>query len=155
MKILFSMFAVILVFGLLVAAAPSGAKSGVTISLSGSEVSPKKAGDMNLSAEASGAMPGSFSITIEHSNGNITGGEWRFSVIRENAQGEPSETGTLSGTVESGTLVFSNGSVSAINNVQLRVTGKTGECGNLSGSGNLSGTIDKASTPAFSGSLSF
>ena len=154
MKILTFVFALAIVLAFLTAT-PNSATSSVTITLKGGEVSPRKSGDIHLTAQSINDLPGSFTINIERSGENVTGGEWKFAVIRQNAQGEASETGSLSGSVQGGTLVFTDGSLSAITNVQLGVNERTGECASLGTSGTLSGSIERAVSPTFNGTLSF
>lgn len=154
MKILTFVIALATVVAVL-ASTPNIAGSSTTITLKGGEVSPKKSGDIHLTAQSTNELPGSFSITIERSGESISGGDWKFVVIRENAQGEPSETGAISGSVQGGTLVFADGKISAVTNVQLGVNERTGECASWVTSGTLSGSVERAVSPTFTGTLSF
>ena len=148
-----------LVLALALLAAPliSGRVVAVTTytdSLAG-EIIPPGSSSLSLGAVATGALPGSFTISLNLNNTTVTNGNWWLVVKERNADGSVSEVGALAGAVSGGTVSLNaDGRVTSLNSVQLLIqTGSGNYAGVTSGSGSLTGTFGNQASPSFSGTL--
>lgn len=125
-----------------------------TDSLTGTIIPPGSS-SLSLSADASGSLPGSLTISLNLNGTNIMMGNWWLIVTRTNPDGSVSEIGTLSGVVSDGTVSLRpDGSVASLNSVHLVVRSGNGNFVNVTdGSGSLQGVFSQQTSPPFSGTL--
>jgi hypothetical protein len=116
---------------------------------------PQGSSSLSLGAEASGALPGSFTVSLNLDSTTVTGGRWRLVAKRVNEDGSQSEVGVIEGAVSGGAVSLSaDGRVASLVSVQLAVEGGTGNYAGLTrGSGTLAGGLNREASPQFSGSL--
>jgi hypothetical protein len=126
-----------------------------TDSLAG-EITNPGSGSVSLVADASGELPGSFTMSLNFSGAAISNGDWRLVVKRRNSDESVTELGVLTGVVSSGTVNLNpDGSMASLNSVQLQITSGSGNYGAVtSGGGTLAGAVNGQSSPPFSGPLS-
>jgi hypothetical protein len=125
--------------------------------LTGSQTASTVAGGVSLNLNASGDLPGMFTLTLTHEGGKVSGGSWTLVVLPQNADATSSETGRLSGKVTGGTLTLdANGIVSAADSVQLVVENGTELYATVnSGTGTLSLAADPENSTRLGGPLAF
>lgn len=142
---------------MIVAVALAHAAATYNDTLSGSQTASAESGGIALNLNASGDLPGILSLTLRHEGGNVSGGTWTLTVLPPNADAASTETGSLTGSLNSGTLtVDANGIVTAANAVQLTVQSGTGEYAAVtSGSGTLSLSADPENSTKLGGPVAF
>lgn len=123
--------------------------------VSGSQTAAAESGSIALNLNATGDLPGMLSLTLKHESGSVNGGTWTLTVLPPNADASSSETGTLTGSVTSGTVTLdANGIASAASSVQLNVQSGTGQYSSISaGSGTLSLSADPENSTKLGGPL--
>lgn len=113
--------------------------------LTGSQTASAAAGGISLNLNASGDLPGMFTLTLTHEGGKVSGGSWTLVVLPQHADATSSETGRLSGKVTGGTLTLdAHGIVSAAGSVQLAVENGTELYATVNGG---TGTLSLAAEP--------
>jgi hypothetical protein len=109
--------------------------------LNNAQVSEHQDGDLIVVISAVGDLPGTLTLKVHRTGTTITGGEWAFNVayteetqIPNPPPGEPDHTealiqrGSLKGTITGGQVSLNgDGTVSAIDSVQLSINGATME----------------------------
>ena len=127
--------------------------------VSGAQTAAAESGSVAFNLTATGDLPGMFSLTLKHENGDVNGGTWTLTVLPPNADATSSETGTLTGSFSGGTLTLdANGIATAVNSIQLTVTSGTGQFASItSGSGTLNLSADAENSTKLGGpfALSF
>jgi hypothetical protein len=123
--------------------------------VSGSQTAAAESGSIALNLNATGDLPGMLSVTLKHEGGNINGGSWTLTVLPPNADTSSSETGTLTGTLSSGTITLdANGIATAAGSVQLNVQSGTGQYSAITaGSGTLGLSADPENSTKLGGPL--
>ena len=116
---------------------------------------PPGSSNLSIGAEASGTLPGSFTVSLNLNATNITGGSWRLVAKRTNEDGSVSELGVIEGVVSGGSVSLNqDGSVAALSAVRLTVQGGSGNYAALTaGSGTLAGALTREPSPQFRGTL--
>ena len=127
--------------------------------VSGAQTAAAESGSVAFNLTATGDLPGMFSLTLKHENGDVNGGTWTLTVLPPNADATSSESGTLTGSFSGGTLTLdANGIATAANSIQLSVTSGTGQFASItSGSGTLNLSADAENSTKLGGpfALSF
>lgn len=127
-----------------------------TASLIGDQAEPIASNRINMGMEASGDLPGPFTVAIDYDatdKTTIVGGNWMLLVLQQNADGSSTEQGTLKGTFSSGSIVVNNeGTVASINSVLTISDGTGNYVGVTSGNGTF-WVSSTQSSPPFSGAL--
>lgn len=116
---------------------------------------PPGSSSLSLGAEASGTLPGSFTVALNLDAANVTGGRWRLVAKRVEEDGSVSELGVIEGAVSGGTVSLNgDGSVASLVSVQLTVQEGSGNYAGLrGGSGTLAGGLNREASPPFTGTL--
>ena len=151
MKILFSIFTAVLIIAI-AGSSLAYALSNYSSSLDGRQSTQRVEGKVNLTAQSSGDLPGTFNVNVNYnSDGSISGGDWEL-IVTQNSDGN--EVGTLKGTISGGTATFDADDWVSSGNFQLNVTRGTGSYSSVtSGTGNIQGTVDREDSTPFSGTL--
>jgi hypothetical protein len=157
MKRLSIILAPVLLTGLLsiAVAAAHTAVATHNSTLNGFQTASSESDGVVVVLNAAGDLPGMGKVTFKHEGGNVNGGTWSLTVLPANADATSSERGTLSGTVNGGTLSFnSNGVLSGASSVGLTVEGGTGEHAAVSaGSGTINLSTDAEKPSRLNGTL--
>lgn len=151
MKILFLIFTTVLI-AVLAGGTLVYALSNYSSTLTGRQSTQRVEGKVNLSAQSSGDLPGTFNININYnSDGSVSSGDWQL-MVTENSDG--SEAGMLKGTVSGGSVSFDGENWFSSGNFQLNVTQGSGRYSSVtSGAGNIQGTVDREDSTPFDGTL--
>lgn len=125
-----------------------------TDSLTGTIIPPGSS-SLSLNADASGALPGSFTISLNLNGTVINDGNWWLVVKNRNADGSVSEIGALSGVVSGGTVSLdSDGRVASLNSVHLAIRSGNGNFVSITdGVGTVQGAFSQQPTQVFNGTL--
>jgi hypothetical protein len=84
-------------------------------------------GDIKLSLNADGDLPGMSSVSLRRDGNKVTGGEWTLTVFPPDAGPTASEKGKLMGTVAGGTLGFDDdGALTRAESLELTIQSGTG-----------------------------
>ncbi len=123
--------------------------------VTGSQTASAESGSIAFNLNATGDLPGMFSVTLRHENGNVNGGTWTLTVLPANADASSSETGRLTGTFTGGAITLdANGLATAASSVQLSVQSGAGQFEAItSGSGTLSLSADAENSTKLGGPL--
>jgi hypothetical protein len=123
--------------------------------VTGSQTAAAETGSIALNLNATGDLPGMLSLTLKHESGSVNGGIWTLTVLPPNADASSSETGTLTGSVTSGTLTLdANGIATAASSLQLNLQSGTGQYASIAaGSATLSLSADPENSTKLGGPL--
>jgi hypothetical protein len=123
--------------------------------VTGSQTAAAETGSIALNLNATGDLPGMLSLTLKHESGSVNGGTWTLTVLPPNADASSSETGTLTGSVTSGTLTLdANGIATAASSLQLNLQSGTGQYASIAaGSATLSLSADPENSTKLGGPL--
>ena len=137
----------------------TNAASDYNNTVTGSQTASAESGSVAFNLNATGDLPGMLRFTLKHEGGNVNGGTWTLTVLPQNADATSSETGTITGSFNGGTITLdANGVVTGASSVQLSVQSGTGQYQAVtSGSGTLGLTADAETSTKLSGpfALSF
>jgi len=133
---------------------PVPTSTSYTDSLAG-EIVPPGSSSLSLGADASGSLPGSFTVSLNLNGATISSGSWWLVVKQRNADGSTSEVGALTGVVSDGTVgLNANGNVTSLDSVHLNIRSGNGSYNSVTeGTGVLQGTLNQQTSPVFSGTL--
>lgn len=123
--------------------------------VSGSQTAAPESDGIALNLTAAGDLPGMIKLALARSEANVTGGSLTMTVLPANADASSSERGSLTGTVSSGTLTLSeNGTLASASNVQVSITGGTGEYASVtSGTATINVTANAENPSQLGGTL--
>lgn len=123
--------------------------------VSGAQTASPETDGAALNLNATGDLPGMLNLKLKQENGNVTSGTWIMTVLPQNADASSNQIGTLTGTVNGGTVTIdANGIVSAVNSIQLTVQSGTGQYEPVSsGNGTLSLSADPENSTRLGGPL--
>lgn len=123
--------------------------------VSGSQTAAPESDGIALNLTAAGDLPGMIKLTLTRSEANVTGGSLTMTVLPANADASSNERGSLTGTVSSGTLTLNeNGTLASASNVQVSITGGTGEYANVtSGAATINVSADAENPSQLGGTL--
>lgn len=124
-------------------------------SLSGAQTAAPEAAGIALNLTASGDLPGMTKVTVQRDGSNVTGGNFRMTVLPQNAGASSSARGELSGTIAGGTLTLTaEGTLASASGVQLTIQSGTGEFAAVtSGTGTLAVSANSENPSQLSGTL--
>jgi hypothetical protein len=124
-------------------------------SVNGSQTAAPEAEGIALNLTASGDLPGMSKINLHRNGQNVTGGNFRMTVLPQNADASSSERGVLVGTISGGTLTLTaEGTLASASGVQITIQSGTGEfAGATSGSGTINITASSENPSQLSGTL--
>jgi hypothetical protein len=133
----------------------SNAPATYNNTVTGSQTAAAETGSIALNLNATGDLPGMLSLTLKHESGSVNGGTWTLTVLPPNADASSSETGTLTGSVTSGTLTLdANGIATAASSLQLNLQSGTGQYASIAaGSATLSLSADPENSTKLGGPL--
>ena len=134
---------------------PASMRTTYTDTLTGS-IAPPGSSSLSVEADATGALPGKVVISININRTTVTGGGWWLTVRERNADGSISDVGALTGAISAGTVALNvDGSVASLNSVTLTIQQGSGRYAAVTGgTGALDGTLNRQSSPSFTGTLS-
>ena len=122
----------------LVSLASAAASPATRTAEAAGEASFPNPGELALRGALSGEVRGTLRVSIRLDGQQVPGGDWSAALLRTDADGSESEAGTISGTVDHGSVLAADGRVHALADVRLTITSGTGEFAGLSsGSGSL------------------
>lgn len=123
--------------------------------VSGSQTAAPEQEGIAINLTAAGDLPGMVRLALTRTDGNVTGGTLRMTVLPANADASSSERGTLTGSVTGGTLTLAgNGTVASASNVQVTINSGTGEfSGVTSGTATINVTADAENASQLNGTL--
>ena len=136
---------------------PTRAAKSYNLSLRGMEVSGGAHGTLTLVGKSSGPLPGSFEMTVRYDPATnvVTGGTWKLTVSRQERGGACVVNGSLSGSVDGGTLKLAGrGRMDSAEGIRMTVRRGTGNYACVAaGAGELAGTMNLRRPHPFMGTL--
>jgi hypothetical protein len=98
---------------------------------------------------ASGDLPGDYTMTLRRKGKTVIGGSWTLTVFAPDAGATSGEKGTLTGGVTGGTLTFNgDGAVAGADSVRLTIQGGTGQYARVKGGGGIINLSSAADNPS-------
>src|SRR5215217_3344863 len=124
-------------------------------SVNGSQTAAPEAEGIALNLTATGDLPGMTKMNLHRNGQDVTGGNFRMTVLPQNADASSSERGVLVGTISGGTLTLTaDGTLASVSGVQITIQSGTGEfAGATSGSGTINITASSENPSQLSGTL--
>jgi hypothetical protein len=123
--------------------------------LNGSQTAAPEAEGIALNLSAAGDLPGMSKVNLQRNGLNVTGGNFRLSVLPQNADASSTERGHLIGTIGSGTLTLNEeGTLASASDVQVTILSGTGEFESVnSGTATITITASAENPSQLSGTL--
>lgn len=141
-------------FAIATAAGVLAQTTGRSDSLTG-EIRTPGSTELVLAADATGDLPGYFTLSIRYENRRVEGGSWVLVHRQTNADGSEEDIGMIEGVLASSSAVFGDdGSLASMTSIQLKIESGSGTYEKLtSGTGSVEGTVTGRNGVAFTGTL--